>query len=327
MAGIALFLEKVTKEKKKEYILEKISTKMQEHGIEILHLDMSAPDLFEQLNEKNSYMRTIPYTEKHIVFSLDGDGFCLNLLMDGRWVDNVPYNIFTYLTKHPGCFEEELSGVNSWYISVLNSMHSGVSYIENTYPHLDGAEYMVFPAFMGKHCDAEWKERGNDILLIADYSGEESLISSIREWSRNAVHVVIYGEGWQNTSVPDMEYIHVLPEEEQVYENKLELMGQSKITVFCHTAPEELSDVDVISAMANGSVVFTEENADFAELFQRNTEIMLYRADDRKQLTRQTALLLQNEREWQEVSAKAKSKAREIGDLSCFVNAILERCK
>lgn len=146
MKGVGLFLWMPAIDGKKEYMLQKLQEAFQEIGVEVLLLDISSENAFEKLGEIDKYFSSLPPDKKRFVFSIDGDGFGLTLRMDGLWVDNIQYNVFTYLTRHPREFSRELSGINSWYISILNCCEEGVAYIEENYPHLDGIEYMEFPA-------------------------------------------------------------------------------------------------------------------------------------------------------------------------------------
>lgn len=145
MAGVGLFLWMPSVDGEKERMLQRLQDTFQRLGVETFSLDLSSQEDFAVLETINDHMMSQPPGTKRFVFSFDGDGFGLTLRMEGLWVDNVQYNVFTYLRGHPREFAEELKGVNSWYISVLNSREDGAAYIEERYPHLDGAEYMEFP--------------------------------------------------------------------------------------------------------------------------------------------------------------------------------------
>ncbi len=327
MTGVALFFWTPSRERKKEYILERLGEEFQKHGIETFQLDITSLEAFEELEKINKYFLSIPFDKKHFVFSLDGDGFELPLKMDGLWVDNIQYNVFTYLTKHPECFQQELAGINSWYISIMNCVQSGVGYIEERYPHLDGVEYMVFPALQSRYSELEIAERNCDVLLLADYIDDETLAKMLETFNQNSIHVTIYGEGWKNAGIDQMESVWFLTQEELLFERKLELMGQSKIVLFVHASPMELADIDIISAMASGAVVLTEKNEEMVHLFQDKIEIVLYDIRQQETLIDMICNLLKSTETMERISNKGKSKARQIGDLSCFAEKILERCK
>lgn len=158
MADAGLFLWIPTEDGKKEYILERLMEAFRRLGVETFALDITADGAFKELERIDRYFSALPAGSKRFVFSMDGDGFCLTLRMDGLWVDNVQYNVFTYLTGHPREYQRELSGINSWYISVLNSREEGVDFIREAYPHLDGIEYMAFPAVSDKNSAREQEE-------------------------------------------------------------------------------------------------------------------------------------------------------------------------
>lgn len=325
--GVVLFLWTPSKDRKKEYILERLKGEFQKLGIEVFQLDITSSGAFEELERINNYFLSVPFTKKHFVFSLDGDGFELELKMDGLWVDNIQYNVFTYLTKHPEYFQKELAGINSWYISILNCVQGGVGYIEEKYPHLDGIEYMVLPAFQSRYSELAMTERNYDVLLLADYTGDGILTNMLEIFNQNSIHVMIYGEGWKNAGIDRMESVRFMVEEELLFERKLELMGQSKIVLFVHPSPMELADIDIISAIANGAAVFTEDTEEMADLFQDKTEIVLYDIKQREILSDMIQNLLKSTENLERISNEGKSKARQIGDLSCFAEKILERCK
>lgn len=326
MAGVALFLWTPSKERKKEYILERLQEEFQKFGIETFQLDITSSEAFEELAEIDNYFLSVSSDKKRFVFSLDGDGFEMVLKMDGLWVDNIQYNVFTYLTKHPECFRQELAGINSWYISILNCVQSGVGYIEEKYPHLDGAEYIVFPAFQSRYSELKITERNYDVLLLADYTAD-GLINVVEKFNQTSINVIIYGRGWKNTETGRMESIRFIAEEERLFERKLELMGQSKIVLFIHSSPMETADIDIISAMAGGAVVFTEKVKEIADLFEDKNEIMLYDMNQQEELTDMIWELLKCPESLEKISDAGKSKARQIGDLSCFAEKIIERCK
>ncbi len=145
MIGVGLFLWMPSEDGEKERMLGQLQEAFHELGVETLQLNIASEGAFERLGEMDEYFAAQPLGRKRFVFSMDGDGFGLTLKMDGLWVDNVQYNVFTYLTGHPGQFQRQLDGINSWYISILNSREEGVAYIEERYPHLDGIEYMAWP--------------------------------------------------------------------------------------------------------------------------------------------------------------------------------------
>lgn len=150
MNGVGLFLWMPSEDGEKERMLGQLQGAFQELGVEILQLNIASEGAFEKLGEIDRYFAAQPPGRKRFVFSIDGDGFGLTLKMDGLWVDNIQYNVFTYLTGHPSQFGQRLAGINSWYISILNSQEEGVAYIEEHYPHLDGIEYMAWPREEGE---------------------------------------------------------------------------------------------------------------------------------------------------------------------------------
>lgn len=327
MAGVALFLWTPSKERKKEFILEKLEEEFQKLGIETFQLDISSPEAFEELVKLDGYFLSVSSNKKRFVFSLDGDGFEMVLKMDGLWVDNIQYNVFTYLTKHPEYFRQELAGINSWYISILNCVKSGVEYIEEKYPHLDGAEYMVFPAFQGRYSELEITERKYDVLLLTDYTADETVTSILERLNQYHINVAVYGEGWGNAKIDEMEFIHFIVEEDLLFGRKLEFMGRSKIVLFFHLPNMEMADIDVISAMANGAVVFTEKVEEIDELFEDKKEIILYGRNQWERLTDIIWELLKCTENLKKIAGFGKSRAMQCGDLSCFAEKIIERCK
>lgn len=324
MNGVALFLLEPDKEKKKEYIILKIREMFQNYGLEVFQMDLALPDAFDRLAKIDEYFLSIPFDKKHIVFSVDGDGFGLSLKMDGLWVDNIAYNVFTYLTKHPQFFQERLSGINSWYISILNSVRSGVSYIEKMYPHLDGTEEMIFPCFMGRNSENSMDDREYDILFIADFSEESETF--LKELEKQNISTVVYGNRWDSAYRKQKECIRILEEQKRVYDNKLDFMGQSKVTVFFHGSEDRNVDIDVISAMANGSFTVTEEREEFREIFTKD-ELLLYQPEQWQEMVQQIFGLLKNIDQLKKNQKSGKDKARKFGDLSSFVEKILNRCK
>lgn len=150
MIGVGLFLWMPSEDGEKERMLGQLQGAFLELGVETLQLDIASEGAFEKLDEIEKYLASQPPDRKRFVFSIDGDGFGLTLKMDGLWVDNIQYNVFTYLTGHPRQFRQQLGGINSWYISILNSQEDGVAYIEEHYPHLDGIEYMEWPLDQGQ---------------------------------------------------------------------------------------------------------------------------------------------------------------------------------
>lgn len=150
MTGVGLFLWMPSEDGRKEKMLEQLQDAFRELGVETLQLDIASEGAFEELGKMDQYFAAQPADRKRFVFSIDGDGFGLTLKMDGLWVDNIQYNVFTYLTGHPREFRQQLEGINSWYISILNSQEEGVAYIEENYPHLDGIEYMASPWASGE---------------------------------------------------------------------------------------------------------------------------------------------------------------------------------
>lgn len=155
MAGAGLFLWIPTGDGKKERMLGKLMEAFRALGLETFGLDITSDGAFGELERIDRYFSSLPPDRKRFVFSIDGDGFCLTLRMDGLWVDNVRYNVFTYLTGHPREFQGELAGINSWYISILNSREEGVDFIQEHYPHLDGIEHMEWPSVSDSCCDGE----------------------------------------------------------------------------------------------------------------------------------------------------------------------------
>lgn len=327
MTGVALFLWNSSKDRKKEFIVGKVREEFQKLGIETFQLNIASPAVFEELAKIDDYFLSVPSDWKRFVFSLDGDGFKMELKMDGLWVDNIQYNVFTYLTRHPKCFQREIGGINSWYISILNSVRSGVEYIEDKYPHLDGAEYMICPAFQSRYSGLEMAEKNYDILLLADYGSDGIVSGIIDKFNRYHMNAIVFGEGWKRTETDGMEFVHFIPGEGLLFEKKLELMGQSKIVLFFHSAKKEMADIDIISAMANGAVVFTEKVKEIDELFEDKKEIILYDRSQQGQLVDMICGLLKRLENLQKIADAGKSKARRIGDLSCFAEKIIERCK
>lgn len=327
MTGVALLLWTPSKERKKEFILGVLEEEFQKLGIETFQLDISSSEAFKELAKIDSYFLSVSSDKKRFVFSLDGDGFEMVLNMDGLWVDNIQYNVFTYLTKHPGCFWQELAGINSWYISILNCVKSGVGYIEENYPHLDGAEYMVFPAFQSKYCELEIIERKYDVLLLTDYTTDGIVTSMIERLNRYHIKVAVYGEGWGSAEIDELEFIHFIAEDDLLFERKLEFMGQSKIVLFFHYIKMEVADIDIISAMANGAVVFTEKAEEMDELFEDGKEIILYDRNQWEELTDMIWKLLECSSKLGRISSDGKSKAKQIGDLSHFAGKIIKCCK
>lgn len=158
MAGAGLFLWIPTDNGEKERMLGRLMETFRKLGVETFGLDITSDGAFGELEKIDRYFLSLPPDRKRFVFSLDGDGFCLTLRMDGLWVDNVQYNVFTYLTGHPREFQRELAGINSWYISILNSREEGVDFIQEQYPHLDGIEYMEWPGEFGSGRDGAREE-------------------------------------------------------------------------------------------------------------------------------------------------------------------------
>lgn len=150
MIGVGLFLWMPSEDGQKEKMLEQLQEAFRKLGVETLQLDITSEGAFEKLWEMNEYFVAQPSDRKRFVFSIDGDGFGLTLKMDGLWVDNIQYNVFTYLTEHPRQFRQQLGGIHSWYISILNSQEEGVAYIQEHYPHLDGIEYLAWPREQGE---------------------------------------------------------------------------------------------------------------------------------------------------------------------------------
>lgn len=327
MTGVALFLWTPSKDRKKEFILTRMREAFQTLGIETFQLDITSCNAFEELEKIDAYFQSMSSDKKRFVFSLDGDGFGLTLKMDGLWVDNIQYNVFTYLTKHPKCFEKELDGINSWYISILNCVEEGVDYIEKKYPHLDGMEYMVFPAFEGGCSNLTVSDRNCDVLLIADGNCSEMLRCLLENFSRKQRNVIIYGTGWEGTEVGHMENVQVITGKEQHFETKLELMGKSKVVLFFQMSVMEMADTDIISAIANGAVVFAQQTQEMATLFQDKKEMIFYHLKQQEKLCNEISNLLQNTESLQKIADAGKRKARQIGNLSCFAKKILDRCK
>jgi len=150
MTGVGLFLWMPSEDGSKERMLGQLQEAFRALGVETLQLDITSEGAFGELGRIDQYFAAQPMDRKRFVFSIDGDGFGLTLKMDGLWVDNIQYNVFTYLTGHPREFRQQLDGINSWYISILNSQEEGVAYIEEHYPHLDGIEYMASPWASGE---------------------------------------------------------------------------------------------------------------------------------------------------------------------------------
>ena len=322
--GVGLFLYTPTVDGRKEYILNRMLKAFQSAGIEVFCLDISSTDAFEKLGQIDQYFLSVPFDRKHFVFSMDADGFGLTLKMDGLWVDNIQYNVFTYLTRHPRFFNEGLGGINSWYISVLNSCKDGVTYIEKQYPHLDGIEYMLFPAFLGQSSEIEFCEKEDEVLLIADDEPDTGVRECIKQLVEKGISVTLYGKGWNQAGHGGL--LRSIPETMQNYEEKLNLMGRKKIVLFWHKS-ENMIDIDCISAMANGAMVITEDIEELSDTFSKWQDIVLFEKGKREVLPDQLEKLWKEPEVMERIALAGRKKARQLGNVSCFVKKILDRCK
>lgn len=324
--GVGLFLYTPTVDGRKEYILNRMLKVFQSAGIEVFCLDISSTDAFEKLGQIDQYFLSVPFDRKHFVFSMDADGFGLTLKMDGLWVDNIQYNVFTYLTRHPRFFQEELDGINSWYISVLNSCRGGVAYIEEQYPHLDGIEYMLFPAFLGQNSELSFFEKEDEVLFVADNESNTGVQECIKRLVERKLPVTLYGRDWDSIVAEYDGLVQSVPEAVQSYERKLDLMGKKKVVLFWHKN-YEAADIDSISAMANGALVVTEKILELSEVFSDGQEVVFFERLQKEKLPDQLEKLWKEPTVMESIAVTGRDKARQLGDVSSFVSKILDRCK
>lgn len=324
--GVGLFLYTPSTDGRKESILNVMMRAFQKAGIEVFCLDITGTDAFERLGQIDQYFLSVPFDRKHFVFSMDADGFGLTLKMDGLWVDNIQYNVFTYLTKHPRFFQEELAGINSWYISVLNSCRDGVTYIEKQYPHLDGIEYMLFPTFLGQHSELSFSEKEDEVLFIADDEPNTGVRECIGQLVQRKIPVTLYGRGWDSIASEYDGLVQSIPEAVQSYEMKLSLMGKKKVVLFWYK-DYEVAGIDSISAMANGALVVTEKIPELSEVFLDGQEVVFFERLQKEKLPDQLEKLWKEPTVMESIAVTGRDKARQLGDMSCFVSKILDRCK
>lgn len=310
MEGIGLFLYEPTKDQKKEYIAEVLRQEFCMLDIETKQLNLEEENVFQKLSEIDVLFQSIPFDKKHFVFSMDGDGFFLTLKMDGLWVDNVTYNIFSYLNKHPSAYPQELSGINSWYISLLTTTEEGVHYIKENYPHLDGTKQLFFPAFRGQTKALAPSKREYDIFIINKHSPYAQEICSLKNcWKSKGYSVLTYDCNTHN------------------FKEKLEFMGNSRITIFFHGSETEYADMEILSAMINGSVVITEETEEFGQSMNPEEELLFYIPEEFSVLPDTVISILANEEKLKRIAKAGEKKAEKLGNVTEFAKKILKLCK
>lgn len=306
--GIGLFIVSPNGDTKKEYILSILQDAFAELHIETCYIDLSQTDALESLTKYFDYMLSIPADKKHFIFSLDGDGFEISVHSGGFLIDYVPYNVFSYLTMHPKYLDNKLKNINSWVITLFTSTQNEVSYIEQNYPHLDGTESMIFPAFPGINSELSVSERFYDIMLITDSTECPFYTKLLNELKCSGYSLCI-------SSV-----VEPFPE-------KLNHMGNSKITIFIHNSTQNNIDTDIISALANGSAVFTEWSSNLTHLFKEGEEIFLYHREDTPLMLNKISSLLEQPEYLSEKITKSQAKAKKSGSIHTFAQNILKRCK
>lgn len=159
--------------------------------------------------------------------------------------------------------------------------------------------------------------------IIFEYKRNFYLENIVKKLLEAGKTITVCGSGWENLDLGDLKgQLQILQEEGVLFEELLNVFGDTKIVILNHVKHLGEISIALISAMANGAVVLSDGTKRGKEVFEGGKEILYYQNNQIEQIPKILEEYLEDMESLKEIAGNGSRKAKKIGNLKEFLSSL-----